>query len=84
MKLIKYTKHLIVIPKIQYILQNVINVGNNTLEVLGLSFVIGLTIIKYSQKQKTSSQRSSKTKSFPRTLLVRWAQWYSRLVNYFD
>ena len=43
-KLITYTKHLIVIPKIQYILSNVINVGNNTLAVLKLSFVIGLTI----------------------------------------
>ena len=32
--------------KIQYILKNVINVGNNALVVLKLSFVIGLTIIK--------------------------------------
>ena len=43
---ITFTDHLIVIPKTQYILQNVINVGNNTLAVLKLSFVIGLTIIK--------------------------------------
>ena len=33
---IKFTDHLIVIPKTQYILQNVINVGNNTLAVLKL------------------------------------------------
>ena len=64
-------------PKIKYILQNVINVGKNALAVLKLSFVIGLII----SEQKTSSQRIFKTKRFPRTLLLRWAQWYSRLDN---
>ena len=52
MKLITYAEHLIVIAKIQYILYNVINVGNNTLAILKLSFVVGLTIIKVKFKNK--------------------------------
>ena len=50
------------------------NVGNNTLAVPKPSFLIELTIIKVlivNLRTKTSSQRSVKTKIFPRTLLLR-------------
>ena len=45
-KFITFTSLLIVIPKAQYILQNVINVGNNAMVVLKITSVIEATIIK--------------------------------------
>ena len=45
-KFVTFTNHLTAISKTQYILQNLINVGNNTLVVPKPSFVIGLIIVK--------------------------------------
>ena len=60
MKLITCTKHLIEIPKTQSILQNLINVGNNTVTVLKLPFVIGLTLMKVLTVNLTTKNKFPK------------------------